>query len=128
MVEDDPLIARAFARTARLRLGLELVTVEGPDAALESLGARPDPPAAVLLDLRLTDHATGVDVLIALRHSGLRCPYAFWSSSPRARVLAELRGGGVQDAPPIFDKLEMRDVLDWLKDLLGAAGDQAAPR
>jgi DNA-binding response OmpR family regulator len=107
LIEDDPATARAMTRL----MNTVGVSVEPVATLKEGLAALSRMPAVVVLDLMLPD-GCGVEVLEAIRATGLQCKVAVVSGSTDTEVFKRLRAAR-PDA--IFPKpLDFQDFVNWL--------------
>lgn len=119
VVDDDPLVSRAVARTVSRCTGVAVRcarTLEEAEAAL----LRGPPPAAVLMDYDLGPSSPdGVDVLSALREGGLCAPAAFFSSTPASVVRERIRGARLEPLPCFMKSGSTTLLHRWLRSRLG---------
>lgn len=112
VIENDAAMRAAFVLLLR-RWGMEVVAVEGTEAALETLG--PAPPALILSDYRLDREDTGLRAIAAVRRRlGLRLPALLVTAEPDPRLQAQARrlGAGILRKP--VTEAELRGTLSAL--------------
>jgi CheY-like chemotaxis protein len=122
IVDDDPDIREAVAMVLDL-YGVQALPLGDPHQALRLL-TQPDPPAAVLLDMRMPA-LSGEEFLAAMRQLGLlgRIPVVVLSGDTTARAAAHASGADAFLAKPV----EVEQLVQTVSQLLGAHGGHPAP-
>ena len=113
VVEDDDLFRRSLCGLVH-SLGYDVIQADGIDAALKLC-------ESTRIDLVLTDYQlvgnTGVDLISAMRKSGIEVPFVVISGYP-ADIIRE-RSHGVIFAAYLRKPAELYKLQDLLPDLLG---------
>jgi len=119
VVEDEALAGRSLARRIERRASVAVRLAATVEAAGEQLTAG-DRPVAMVLDGRLSRGQHGADALRFARRAGCTSPCAFWTSCGEAEIVHELERRGCEERPPVFDKLDVPGLLEWLDGQLAA--------
>jgi DNA-binding NarL/FixJ family response regulator len=116
VVDDHPLFCEALEMTLRSVAPLwDVVTASTLQEGLDRLGARPDAPALVALDLHLPD-VLGFDGLIRARQAARGAPVMVVSSMTDNKIVAgALRAGAAGYVPKHSPRATFKEALEAIE-------------